>query len=63
MIRKDVKVLIVDDQDLDCKKKKEEITLEDIGINNVGFLLSDLEKYDIIIYKGRLGKKVLRLQV
>lgn len=63
MIRKDVKVLIVDDQDLDCRKKKEEITLEDIGINNVGFLLSDLEKYDIIIYKGRLGKKVLRLQV
>lgn len=63
MIRKDVKILIVDDQDLDCKKKKEEITLEDIGINNVGFLLSDLEKYDIIIYKGRLGKKVLRLQV
>ena len=63
MIRKDVKVLIVDDQDLDCKKKKEEITLEDIGINNVGFLLSDLEKYNIIIYKGRLGKKVLRLQV
>lgn len=63
MTRKDVKILIVDDQDLDCKKKKEEITLEDIGINNVGFLLSDLEKYDIIIYKGRLGKKVLRLQV
>lgn len=63
MIRKDVKVLIVDDQDLDCRKKKEEITLEDIGINNVGFLLSDLEKYNIIIYKGRLGKKVLRLQV
>lgn len=63
MTRKDVKVLIVDDQDLDCRKKKEEITLEDIGINNVGFLLSDLEKYNIIIYKGRLGKKVLRLQV
>lgn len=63
MIRKDVKVLIVDDQDLECRKKKEEITLEDIGINNVGFLLSDLEKYSIIIYKGRLGKKVLRLQV
>lgn len=63
MTRKDVKILIIDDQDLDCKKKKEEITLEDIGINNVGFLLSDLEKYDIIIYKGRLGKKVLRLQV
>lgn len=63
MTRKDVKILIVDDQDLDCKKKKEEITLEDIGINNVGFLLSDLEKYNIIIYKGRLGKKVLRLQV
>ena len=63
MTRKDVKVLIVDDQDLDCKKKKEEITLEDIGINSVGFLLSDLDRYDIIIYKGRLGKKVLRLQV
>lgn len=63
MTRKDVKVLIVDDQDLDCKKKKEEITLEDIGISNVGFLLSDLDKYDIIVYKGKLGKKILRLRV
>lgn len=63
MTRKDVKVLIVDDQDLDCRKKKEEITLEDVGINNIGFLLSDLDRYDIIIYKGKLGKKVLRLRV
>jgi len=62
MLRKSISVLVVDDQDMDCKKKLEDRTLEDIKLSSVGFLLSDLEKYDLIVYKGKLGQKILRLR-
>ena len=57
--------LIVNDDDLECRKGKEkkEIKLEDIKLSSVGFVMNDLEKFDLIIYKGRLGKKVLRVRV
>jgi len=57
--------LIVNDDDLECRKGKEkkEIKLEDIKLSSVGFVMSDLEKFDLIVYKGRLGKKVLRVRV
>ena len=57
--------LIVNDDDLECRKGKEkkEIKLEDIKLSSVGFIMSDLEKFDLIVYKGRLGKKVLRVRV
>ena len=57
--------LIVNDDDLECRKGKEkkEIKLEDIKLSSVGFVMSDLEKFDLIVYKGRLGKKVLRIRV
>lgn len=57
-----LQTLVVDDNDLDCKKSKEEMTVEDIKLESLGFILSDLDKYDLIVYKGRLGKKVLRIQ-
>jgi hypothetical protein len=57
--------LIVNDDDLECRKGKEkkEIKLEDIKLSSVGFVMNDLEKFDLIVYKGRLGKKVLRIRV
>lgn len=63
MERKLVNTLIVNDDDLDCKKDKKEILLDDVKLSQVGFKLSDLEKFDIIVYKGRLGKKTLRLRI
>lgn len=57
-----LQTLVVDDNDLECKKSKEEMTVEDIKLESLGFILSDLDKYDLIVYKGRLGKKVLRIQ-
>lgn len=63
MERRNVTVLIVDDNDLDCRKDKKEITLDDIKLSSVGFVSSDLEKYSLIIYKGALGKKVLKVKV
>ena len=59
MNRKTLNTLIVDDYDLDCKKT--EPTLEDIELSSLGFVLPDLEKFDLIVYKGKLGKKVLKL--
>lgn len=61
MRRLSLSTLLVDDNDLDCKKK--EPTLNDIRVDALGFVISDLDKYDLIVYKGRLGTKVLRLRV
>ena len=65
MERRTLSTLIVNDDDLECRKGKEEkeIKLEDIKLSSVGFVTSDLEKFDLIVYKGRLGKKVLRIRV
>lgn len=65
MERRMLSTLIVNDDDLECRKGKEkkEIKLEDIKLSSVGFVMSDLEKFNLIVYKGRLGKKVLRIRV
>jgi hypothetical protein len=65
MEKRMLSTLIVNDDDLECRKGKEkkEIKLEDIKLSSVGFIMSDLEKFDLIVYKGRLGKKVLRVRV
>lgn len=56
-------ILIVNDDDLECNKDQKEIELDDIKLNNVGFVTKDLEQFKVIVYKGRLGKKVLRLNI
>ena len=65
MERKNLSTLIVNDDDLECRKNKEEksISLDDIKLSSVGFLMKDMEKFDLIVYKGKLGKKVLKLRV
>ena len=63
MNRKSLNTLIVDDNDIECEKNSGEMGLDDIKLSKVGFVLSDLEKYDLIVYKGRLGTKVLRLRL
>ena len=63
MDRKLLNTLIVNDNDLECRKEEKEITLDDIKLSSVGFKVADLEKFDIIVYKGKLGKKALKLKV
>ena len=63
MDRKLLITLIVNDNDLECRKEEKEITLDDIKLSSVGFKAADLEKFDIIVYKGKLGKKALKLKV
>lgn len=50
--------LIINDDDLDCDCK--ETTLENMTIANVGFRLPDIERFDMVIYKGKRGQKILR---
>lgn len=61
MERKMINTLIVNDDDLECTKK--ERTLDDINLSKVGFLMKDLEKFDLIVYKGKLGQKILKLKI
>ena len=63
MDRKLLNTLIVNDNDLERRKEEKEITLDDIKLSSVGFKAADLEKFDIIVYKGKLGKKALKLKV
>ena len=63
MDRKLLNTLIVNDNDLECREEEKEITLDDIKLSSVGFKAADLEKFDIIVYKGKLGKKALKLKV
>lgn len=63
MDRKLLNTLIVNDNDLECRKEEKEIILDDIKLSSVGFKAADLEKFDIIVYKGKLGKKALKLKV
>lgn len=58
MERKLLNALYVNDEDLDCSYKSEKTNLSDIKIGSLGFI-ADLSRFDIIIYNGRLGKKIL----
>lgn len=61
MKRLNLLTLLVNDDDLDCFKK--EPSLDNISLASMGFILPDLEKYNCIIYKGKLGTKILKLNV
>ena len=64
MERKQLSALIVNDDDLECPGKKEKtLELRDIKLSSVGFVTKDLDKFDLVIYKGKLGKKVLKVRV
>ena len=58
MKRKVMNTLIVDDNDLNCKC--EGLTLDEINLGKVGFVNVDLAKFDLIVYKGKRGKKILK---
>jgi len=58
MERRTVNMLIVNDDDLECDCK--DTTLENMTIASVGFRLPDIEKFDMVVYKGKRGQKILR---
>lgn len=57
MNRLDLKVLLVNDNDVECKTDHD---LTKMTVANLNFIPSDLDGYDMIIYQGTKGTKVLR---
>lgn len=53
-----IQTLLVDDNDLECKC--ENLKLRDIDLGRLGFVNADLEKFDMIIYKGSKGTKIIK---
>lgn len=58
MDRKSIKLLIVNDEDLNCEDKKK--TLTDLTLKHIAFNSDDIIKFDLIVYKGKKGTKVLK---
>lgn len=58
MDRRVIKTLIVNDDDLNCDCSSK--TIEDISIANVGFSLSVIESFDMVIYDGVKGTKIIK---
>lgn len=58
MDRRMINTLIVNDDDLNCDCSSK--TIEDITIINVGFSIGVLNKFDMVIYKGTKGTKILK---
>lgn len=52
--------LIVDDNDLECSCKIGNISLYDLSLEHISFNNNDLLKYDLIIYQGEKGCKILK---
>lgn len=53
-----IKTLLVNDEDLNCDCKDK--TIEDITVANVGFSVSIIDSFDLIIYEGSKGTKILK---
>lgn len=53
-----LETLIVDDNDLECKNDKTSLT--DLNLNNLNFKFEDIERFELIIYRGTKGTKVLK---
>lgn len=58
MERRVIKTLIVGDNDLDCNCDK--VTIDNMTILNLNFVWKDIEDYELILYKGKRGTKILR---
>lgn len=58
MERRMIKTLIVNDSDLSCDCEK--VSLDNMTILNLNFVWKDIEDYELIIYKGKRGTKILR---
>lgn len=58
MDRRVIKTLIVDDNDLNCDCSKK--TIDDISILDVGFSVSVIDSFEMIVYDGSKGSKILK---
>ena len=53
-----VSALLVGDNELECNCKDK--TIDDINISMLAFNPNDLKKYDLIVYSGLKGTKIVK---
>lgn len=58
MDRRMINTLFLDDEDMNCNCSQK--SLEDISIIDVGFGISVLNSFSLIIYRGSKGTKILK---
>ncbi len=57
MNRQTIKLLVVDDNDVHCKTPT---SLTHMNLDSLNFIPADLDKYDMIVYQGKRGMKILK---
>lgn len=58
MIHKNLDTLIIGDDELECKCEGKSI--DEINISSIGFSIETLNKFDLIIYQGKKGTKIIK---
>jgi hypothetical protein len=58
MMHKNLDTLIIGDDELECKCEGKSI--DEINISSIGFSIETLEKFDLIIYQGKKGTKIIK---
>lgn len=53
-----VNTLLIGDNELECNCKDK--TIDDINITMIGLNPNDLKKYDLILYSGSKGTKIIK---
>lgn len=53
-----IKTLIVGDTELECECENKSIN--ELKLSDLGFKLDDLKPYELIVYVGKKGTKVLK---
>lgn len=58
MKRADIKLLVLDDEDMNCDTRNS--SLDNMGIQNIGLSMFAIQDYDLVIYEGKKGSKILK---
>ena len=58
MKRSNIKLLILNDEDMNCDSKNSSI--DNMGVENIGLSMFAIQDYDLVIYEGTKGSKILK---
>ena len=58
MKRANIKLLILNDEDMNCDSKNSSI--DNMGVENIGLSMFAIQDYDLVIYEGNKGSKILK---
>ena len=56
--RANIKLLILNDEDMNCDSRNSSI--DNMGVENIGLSMFAIQDYDLVIYEGAKGSKILK---